>query len=282
MKNNRLTFWIMLVGLSLLVSISAGDPVTPEGYGSPVKVFGVKVGTPDADGGTVRVEITMKHGGTNNFETRYSNVTLNGGETAAEKAEKIAAAAKAIIAAFEAEGTAEHGANGEVTIEVPAGLSPKVSIESKETGEEDKEMSYKEIKEFYEQVEPLEDEDMIPIEPRSIFAPMIVADDTTTNSYLNSIILKDIPMGTWHGVAGGTLNVSVGVDMYSTPTMGKTLDMLAVEIADYYTAMGYPIVLTGDATNGYYIQTGNFCPSVQGLDDGLTVGLCMEIDPDAT
>jgi hypothetical protein len=299
MKHKLFICLIAIIGLSLVPYTAQGADL--KGSGSIIKTFPVKVGDPPNAGTvTLKVEIrTPAKPGTTTPGPKLRpelKIDITADDTAKQKAEKIANALNEFIKANKIEGSATVGENGELVIDLPTGLGPKLELNTKATGEKDKAMSSKELDQFYlDQMETTPagsggepgtgepgTEDPDPGEPDGD-NPTPPAEETLdssiTNSLINSIVIIGAPSGTWEGVAGeGVLNVSVGLDDYSISTQGLTAEELATMIFDYYTSLGYEVTLSGDATTGFAINTGYYCPSVQALDDDLEVGLRMEIE----
>lgn len=300
---------IAIIGFSLVPYTAQGGEL--RGSGSIIKTFPVKVGDPPKSGTvTLKVEIkTPAKPGTTTPGPKLREeleIDIAAVDTAKQKAEKIANALNAFIEANKIEGSASVGENGELVIDLPTGLSPKLELDTKATSERDKAMSSKELDQFYlDQIEtppagggeepgtgepgtgepdPGEPDPGEPDtgEPGGDDPPPPgeeTLDDSITNELINSIVIIGAPSGTWEGVAGaGVLNVSVGLDDYSISTQGLTAEQLATMILDYYTGLGYEVTLSGDAVTGFAVNTGYYCPSVQALDDDLEVGLRMEIE----
>jgi hypothetical protein len=303
MKRKLFICLVTIIGLSLVSNTALG--VTLKGYGSIIKTFPVCVGDPDKPG-TVTLKIDMyspAKPGTTKVGPKLRPeipIDLSGDETPKQKAEKIAKALNKFITDNKIEGSASVGENGELIIDLPASLKPKLELlDTQATGERTKSMSEKELDAYLlGQVNPPPDgeepggeepggeepggEEPGGEEPDGDDPPPPgeeTLDPSITNSLLNSIIIMGTPSGTWNGIPGdGVLNVSIGLDNYSIPTQGLTAEQLAIMILNHYAGLGYEVTLTGDAVTGFAINTGYYCPSVQGYDDDLVVGLRMEIE----
>ncbi len=276
MRKKILVCLITLLALGLIASTAYG-PKSPMNAAEqkPIhKVTGVNLKDAKHAGGlTITMKITLPDG-TERPGSRGINIAE--GESAESKAEKLQAAANDIIKNdLKCKGSSDRKKNGkQVTFKLPASLNPQVEVDSDFTGEEEKAMSKKQIDDFYKaSTAPVEEQDATPIEGEEPASPRIVTDETTTNANYNSMFLGGAPLGTWNGPSDGMLNVSVGADNYSTPTMGKTLDMLATEILTHYTDLGYTVFLTGDPMTGFYIDAGYYTVSVEALDNGMIGGV---------
>ncbi|MCP5107367.1 MAG: hypothetical protein GY950_28530, partial [bacterium] len=190
MKRKILLFLILVIGVSF-VTYSASGTTKPRGHGSIVKVFGVKVGTPKQSGEVtlkIKIKPPVKPGETKPGPPVIieKKVQILQGDTPEQKAKKISDAANEAIKGLKAEGTSLSGKNGEVTLELPAGLQPKVELRSKETGEKDKAMSSDALDDFYAELpEPTPPDDPPEEEGDSVSRPYeVIGDSTTTNTYL--------------------------------------------------------------------------------------------------